>query len=79
MFANPYGVVFAIGCFSGAPGCAAVGAPSPDFSWFPGTRWQVAVCAACGLHLGWRYAGGPEGGFYGLILDRLRRDGAGGA
>jgi hypothetical protein len=75
VFANPFGHVFEIGCFSDAPGCAVVGAPSPDFSWFTGTTWRVAVCAACGLHLGWRYESGDRA-FYGLILDRLRRPGA---
>lgn len=72
VFANPYGVVYEIGCFARAPGCALlVGPPTPDFSWFPGTAWQVAVCAACGQHLGWRYTGHSRGPFYGLILPRL--------
>ncbi|MHC1710890.1 MAG: cereblon family protein [Solidesulfovibrio sp.] len=71
VFANPSGFVFEIGCFSDAPGCAAVGAPTPDFSWFPGTSWQVAVCTVCGLHLGWRYETTTGGFFYGLILNRL--------
>ena len=73
VFANPHGQVFAIECFATAPGCAAVGPVSPEFSWFPGTCWQVAVCAACGLHLGWRYEGDDGGIFFGLIPDRLQR------
>ena len=73
VFANPGGLVFEIGCFSSAPGCAALGPPTPDFSWFSGTLWQVAVCAACGLHLGWRYEQATSGLFFGLILDRLRQ------
>ncbi|HML54540.1 MAG TPA: cereblon family protein [Solidesulfovibrio magneticus] len=71
VFANPHGHVFEIGCFAAAPGCAAVGSPTSDFSWFPGTLWQIAVCVACGLHLGWRYIQSDGGRFYGLILDRL--------
>lgn len=71
VFANPQGHVFEIGCFAAAPGCAAVGSPTSDFSWFPGTLWHVAVCVACGLHLGWRYSQSDGGTFYGLILDRL--------
>jgi hypothetical protein len=71
VFANPHGHVFEIGCFAAAPGCAAVGSPTSDFSWFPGTLWQIAVCVACGLHLGWRYIQSDGVTFYGLILDRL--------
>ena len=71
VFANPHGLVFAIGCFSAAPGCMATGPVTPDFSWFAGTSWQTAVCAVCRLHLGWRYLPGTGGYFYGLILDRL--------
>jgi hypothetical protein len=73
VFANPHGQVFEIGCFSSAPGCVAVGPATQDFSWFSGTIWQVAVCASCGLHLGWRYVRDNGGAFYGLILDRLRQ------
>ncbi len=73
VFANPHGHVFEIGCFTAAPGCAAVGLPTSDFSWFPGMIWQVAVCGACGRHLGWRYVQGDGGVFFGLILDRLRQ------
>jgi hypothetical protein len=73
VFANPHGLVFEIGCFARAPGCVPVGPDTPDFSWFPGTTWQVASCARCGLHLGWRYEGHPElDRFHGLILPRLR-------
>ena len=71
VFANPHGHVFEIGCFAAAPGCAVVGSATSDFSWFPGMLWQVAVCVACGLHLGWRYARDDDSAFFGLILDRL--------
>ncbi|WP_428569099.1 MAG: cereblon family protein [Solidesulfovibrio sp. DCME] len=71
VFANPLGAIFEIGCFAAAPGVGLVGEASAAFTWFAGTAWQVAVCAACGEHLGWRYAR-PDGGFFfGLILDRL--------
>ena len=73
VFANPQGHVFEIGCFAAAPGCAAVGPPSSDFSWFPGTLWQVVICVACGLHLGWCYTQSDGGTFFGLILDRLHQ------
>ncbi|CAH0719350.1 unnamed protein product, partial [Brenthis ino] len=31
------------------------GAPSAEFSWFPGYAWTVALCAACMAHVGWRF------------------------
>ncbi len=72
-FANPHGIVFEIGTFKVAPGCAAAGRPSSEFSWFPPHSWQVALCSACLTHVGWRFLS-PEGGvFFGLILDRLIR------
>ena len=38
------------------------GLPTTDWSWFEGYSWQIAVCARCYAHLGWRYvwAGPPE-------------------
>jgi hypothetical protein len=75
-FANPYGLVFTIGCFRQAPGCGAAGQATAEFSWFAGYSWQVAVCAACLAHLGWRFS--ADGSvFYGLILDRLVESDAG--
>ncbi|AGW13165.1 hypothetical protein DGI_1314 [Megalodesulfovibrio gigas DSM 1382 = ATCC 19364] len=70
VFCNPAGLVFEIGCFSSAEGCAAIGPPSSEFTWFPEHFWQVAVCTRCGTHLGWRFAG-PAGEFWGLILEYL--------
>lgn len=69
-FANPGGEVYTIGCFSDAGNLLFAGNPTGHFSWFPGYHWQVAVCAGCGLHLGWRYVAGNH--FFGLIMDRLR-------
>ncbi|MCA9704693.1 MAG: hypothetical protein KDK70_02450 [Myxococcales bacterium] len=69
-FVNPHGLVFEIGCFDRAPGCAAVGPAQAFFSWFPGHAWRVGVCRGCGAHLGWRYD--DPAGFHGLVLDRLR-------
>ncbi|MEJ5358272.1 MAG: cereblon family protein [Desulfobacterales bacterium] len=70
-FANPYGIVFEIGCFAAADGCVPVGTPTEEFTWFSGHRWQVALCAACRTHLGWRFAPAAGNGFFGLILERL--------
>lgn len=71
---NPDGVLFVIGCFRDVPGCIAVDEPTARFTWFPGYRWQVALCHQCGLQLGWRFLG--DDAFYGLILDRLIECGA---
>ena len=70
-FVNPAGVVHHIGCFAAAPGCAHVGATEEAFSWFPGWKWQVAICGRCHTHVGWifRCAGSQ---FHGLILAALR-------
>jgi hypothetical protein len=70
-FANPHGLVFEIGCFQSAPGCGAIGPASDEFTWFPGHRWRVCICAACLVHLGWVFLPAAGAAFYGLILDRL--------
>lgn len=70
---NPAGIQFCFGCFQAAPGCASVGPPTGEYTWFPGCRWRIAVCSSCGDHLGWSFTGGQR--FFGLILARLVRDG----
>ena len=67
---NPSGIVFTLGCFRDAPGCAILEPPSFEFSWFSGYAWRIALCANCGEHLGWRFDGKVDG-FYGLILAKL--------
>lgn len=69
-FFNPAGVLFEIGCFAQAPGCRVSGAPTAEFAWFAGTRWQFSTCASCGVHLGWSFVGQGDR-FFGLILNRL--------
>ena len=69
-FTNPAGYVFRVGCFRRAPGCAQAGEFTQEYSWFSGYAWRYALCAGCRVHLGWVF-GGPEPGFFGLILDRL--------
>ena len=66
---NPSGIAFEFGCYSQAPGCAVLGRPTAEHTWFTGYTWQIAQCAGCGTHLGWRFRGGS--GFFGLILNRL--------
>lgn len=40
------------------------------YTWFPGYAWRLALCAKCGLHLGWHYRSSGDD-FFGLILNRL--------
>jgi hypothetical protein len=66
---NPHGYIWQFGCFTEAPGCCSIGAPSSEFSWFVGYSWQIQHCRSCGLHLGWFFGNGDP--FYALILARL--------
>jgi hypothetical protein len=70
-FANPAGIVFTIGCFHTAAGCAPVGPASDEFTWFNGFAWRVGVCRGCLAHLGWFFAAPSGAAFWGLILDHL--------
>lgn len=71
-FTNPAGIVFQIGCFADAPGTTSIGGENSAFSWFPGFVWRIALCAACGEHLGWRFRSESSAThFFGLILDKL--------
>lgn len=65
-FFNPHGLVFDITCFQMADGCVTKGQATPEFSWFPGYRWQVAICRRCRCHLGWAFLR-DDSSFYGLI------------
>jgi hypothetical protein len=69
-FTNPHGLSFRIGCFREAAGCRCHDPATLDFTWFAGYAWRVALCARCHAHLGWSYSG-DDGGFYGLIVERL--------
>src|SRR5262249_32199615 len=70
-FKNPSAIDYTIGCFREAHGAQSVGERSTVWTWFPGYAWQVALCARCGVHLGWSFH--ADGGtFWGLILERLR-------
>lgn len=72
MFFNPHGLMFEVGCFRQAPGCAVIGGSSEEFTWFAGHRWQVAICARCGLHMGWLFRDIAQGSaFWGLLLPHL--------
>lgn len=66
---NPAGMVFEICCFRNAPGLAARGPASGEFSWFSGCVWQIALCRKCGAQAGWRFSG-PDL-FFALIAGRF--------
>ncbi len=70
IFANPYGHIFEIGCFSKASGCRTASLPSNEFSWFSGYEWQIGICRYCSNHLGWLFLSESKS-FYGLILERI--------
>lgn len=70
-FANPQGIVFEIACYRYAWGCAYAGPASPEFTWFAGHVWRIAVCANCHVHLGWRFSTPAGHFFHGLITGRL--------
>ena len=72
-FTNPFGIRFHVGCFTDALGCDLSGRPTAADTWFPGFFWRLASCSECRTHLGWYFERGQEY-FYGLILDRIRRD-----
>ena len=72
---NPTGRVFHVHCYKRADGAAAAGAPTDEYSWFPGYAWSYALCGGCGAHLGWFFSAiaeeDTEGGFWGLIEEQL--------
>ena len=70
---NPHGYEFHFECFQKAPGCSTFGNAIAEDSWFPGYKWQIAICGGCGEHLGWLFCGNSD--FYGLISARLVREG----
>jgi hypothetical protein len=73
-FMNPGGFLFHIGCFAEALGCVIVGPASPEYPWFPGMLWRLALCGGCQVHLGWHFRGDEGAGFFGLILDRIKEE-----
>lgn len=71
-FFNPAGVVFDLWLLSAVRNAVVTGAPTDEFTWFPGRPWQFLHCGGCGRQLGWRWLG--EGTFYGLVASEVRED-----
>ncbi|MBI1422811.1 MAG: hypothetical protein GC149_05030 [Gammaproteobacteria bacterium] len=70
IFTNPGGFTYEIMLFEYAD-CVTHGPATTEYTWFPGFAWQLALCANCQAHLGWRYRRTGSAAFYGLIRDRL--------
>jgi hypothetical protein len=68
---NPQGQAFQFRSFIQAEGCARVGQPTEENTWYTGYFWQFAHCARCQTQLGW-YFTGPKP-FFGLIKQQLVR------
>ncbi len=73
--ANPHGLFFAVLAFATAHNLSLIGAPSLDFTWYPGYAWQIALCLACHQHLGWFFTPtdslSQQASFYALRQDRV--------
>lgn len=71
---NPHGVAFEVLTLGRAEGLELVGPATAEHSWFSGWAWTIAVCVACGQHLGWRFDatnGASPPRFWGLIAGQL--------
>ncbi|XP_076631349.1 E3 ubiquitin ligase component cereblon isoform X1 [Colletes latitarsis] len=52
------------------------GAPSTEYTWFPGYAWTIATCKCCGTHMGWKFTAveshlKPKS-FWGLTRESLK-------
>lgn len=70
VFTNPGGFTYELVLYAYAD-CIPYGHATTDYTWFAGYAWQLALCANCREHLGWRYRGAGKAAFYGLIRERL--------
>jgi hypothetical protein len=70
-FMNPSGLRFVVACFAVAPGCVPEGERSTVWTWFPGWAWQIALCKACGVHVGWSFHAAEASPFHALTRDRI--------
>jgi hypothetical protein len=74
VFANPEGRVFELLLLGNARALQLVGNATQEFTWFQGYAWRVALCAGCGIHLGWRFETAAERSppvFFGLLRREL--------
>lgn len=55
VFANPHGYLHEIVTLRRAWNLRTVGAPTTEFSWYPGYAWTIVHCDRCAAHLGWMF------------------------
>jgi len=60
VFMNPHGFLHEVVTVRRAENIVHLGWPTTDFSWFPGYAWEIALCAACREHVGWRFTPAQE-------------------
>lgn len=76
-YVNPAGLECEVMTVARAANLAQADDATEEHTWFEGYAWRPVGCAACGVHLGWRYeaAGAPSGpaGFFGLLVGALRK------
>jgi hypothetical protein len=74
VFANPHGMVFELLLLKRAQALRLIGSATEEFTWFQGYAWRVALCAGCGIHLGWCFEavqGASPAQFFGLLRREL--------
>ncbi|VDM30276.1 unnamed protein product [Hydatigera taeniaeformis] len=56
-YVNPHGFIFDMLTLSTVhpDSIDLIGAPTAEYSWFPGYAWTIAQCGACNSHMGWRF------------------------
>ena len=73
---NPHGIPCEIHTFSEVGKLSAGSDVTEAFTWFEGYAWRPVGCAACKVHLGWRFEASephldPQV-FFGLLVEALR-------
>jgi cereblon len=68
-FLNPHGVLHELVTVTWAENVVLSGAPTTEFTWYPGYAWRIAWCGRCGAHVGWSFDAIGDGAprtFWGL-------------
>jgi len=73
-FLNPHGFIHEVVTVRRVENVTLTGAPTTDFTWYPGYAWQIAWCVKCAAHVGWSFAAVGEAeprGFWALRRDAI--------
>ncbi|KAK4878784.1 hypothetical protein RN001_011290 [Aquatica leii] len=72
-YCNPSGHVYETVTVLKADNFNLTGAPSKEFSWFPGYWWTIMQCRLCRGHIGWKFSSNHlhPSAFYGLAKSGL--------